>query len=341
MSGPRSTSTIRSTSRSPKVSSRAPRAPEGNRDPASRAAELTLASVLRISPRTLPGRAALKTAIATRRRLVRHGDPLVRYRMGEYELLLPLSHELPIYRKDHPEYESALGRLAALAREKYANLTVVDVGANVGDTAAVIRDGAPRAPVLAVEGHPRFFDLLKRNAAQFDPPLDLNRAIVGPRAARVRAVFEAASGTAQLRFGGGDEVEVQTLSAVLGRHPRFAAPKLLKLDTDGHDWPILRAESDLLARVRPLLFAEYDPHLMSEDDHEVLPLLRAVGYARALVYENTGEYADAIDLADAASVADLRERYAGFGGARYADLALFHAEDLDLAVRAEERERRA
>lgn len=307
----------------------------------SRAAELALASVLRLSPRTLPGRAALKAAIAARRWLVRHGDPLVRYRVGDYELVLPLSHDLPIYRNDHPGYDSALGRLASLASEKYPDLAAVDVGANVGDTAAVIRSGAPGAPVLAIEGHPRFFDLLQRNAAQFDPRLDLERTLVGHRTTRVPAVFRKRAGTAQLRIGRGHEVEVETLSAVLGRHPRYAAAKLLKVDTDGYDWAILRAESDLLARLRPVVHLEYDPHLMSEDDHEVLPVLRAVGYARALVYENTGEYAYAIDLADAAALVELRRRYTGFGGARYADLAVFHDEDADLAVRAEQRELRA
>jgi FkbM family methyltransferase len=297
--------------------------------------------VLRLSPRTLPGRAALKAAIAARRWLVSHGDPLVRHRMGDYELLLPLSHDLPFYRKDHPEYESALGRLASLASEKYPDLAAVDVGANVGDTAAAIRSGAPGAALLAIEGHPRFFDLLERNAAQFDPPLDLERTLVGQETTRVQAVFRKRAGTAQLRIGRGHEVAVETLSAVLERHPRYAAAKLLKLDTDGPDWSILRAERDLLARVHPVVHVEYDPHVMSEDDHEVLPALAAVGYGRALVYENTGEYADAIDLADAAALAELRRRYTGFGGARYADLALFHAEDRDLAVRAEQRERRA
>jgi FkbM family methyltransferase len=307
----------------------------------SRHAEAVLASVLRLSPRTLPGRAALKAAIAARTGLIRLGDPLVRHRIGDVDLLLPLSHELPLYRHDHPQYDAPLGRLAALAVEKYPDLAAVDVGANVGDTAAVMRGGAPSMPILCIEGVPRFFELLEWNARRFHPPLDLEQAFVWPRPGRIRAVVEASAGTAHVRAGVGDEIVVQTLSGVLERHPRYAAAKLLKLDTDGHDAAILRAECDLLDGTQPVVFFEYDPHVMAEDDHDVLAVLRDVGYTRALVYENTGVYAGALSLADATALADLRRRYTGFAGARYADLAVFHDADTDLAERAERAEPRA
>jgi hypothetical protein len=41
--------------------------------------------------------------LEVRRRLLRLGDPELRYQVGRAELAMPLSHQLPYYRADHPE----------------------------------------------------------------------------------------------------------------------------------------------------------------------------------------------------------------------------------------------
>lgn len=47
-----------------------------------------------------------------RRALVALGDPVVESRVGELEIRLPISHDLPIIRRAHPLYDTALSRLA-------------------------------------------------------------------------------------------------------------------------------------------------------------------------------------------------------------------------------------
>ena len=56
----------------------------------------------------------------------------------------------------------ALGRLVTLAYGTYPDLAVIDVGANVGDTAAVIKAGAD-VPVFCIEGDPQIYPILQRN----------------------------------------------------------------------------------------------------------------------------------------------------------------------------------
>jgi FkbM family methyltransferase len=266
-------------------------------------AEQALRGILEGSPETLVGRAKLKAAIEARALLLRRGDPLVRYRIGEIELQLPLSHELPFYRKDHPQYALNVGRIAA-----ETGGPVVDIGANVGDTAAIIRNVCD-VPILCVEGDDRFFEILSRNAARFDPPIELEHAFVR---APARATVERARGTARLAAGNA-AVPTKTLGEILEDHPTFAAPALVKIDTDGWDVPIILAELRLLARLRPVLFFEYDPHLGAEP--VVFERLREIGYRRAVVYENTGELAQTTEL-----TADIHAAYVGHGGARYADI---------------------
>jgi FkbM family methyltransferase len=267
-------------------------------------AEYVVRSILAASPQTLGGRARLKALIALRRLLVRVRDPLYRWPVGDADLLLPLSHPLPFYRHDHPLYDSAIGAIAA-----EAGGPVVDIGANVGDTAAEIRSHT-NAPILCVEGDDRFFTILARNAPQLEP-VELEHAFVeAPLHGRV----ERGAGTTRV-VEGESELRGKPLNQILAEHPDFARPALVKLDTDGMDVPIILANLDFLARVKPVLFFEYDPHLGATP--EVFDRLHDIGYGRMDVYENTGEYVRTVDLPG-----DIHDEYVGHGGARYADVCV-------------------
>lgn len=277
---------------------------------ASRTARRLVEGILAASPQTLSGRARLKALIALRRTLVRVWDPLLGWPVGAAELLLPLSHELPFYRHDHPLYDRAIGAIAATAGGP-----VVDVGANVGDTAAEIRSQSD-VPILCVEGDDRFFTILKRNAQQLEP-VELEHAFVE---APARGRVERGGGTARI-VAGERELRAKPLARILEEHPTFAEPALVKLDTDGMDVPIVLANLELFARARPVLFFEYDPHLGATPD--VFDRLLEIGYARMHVYENTGERAETVDLPGS-----IHARYTGHGGARYADVCVFTDEEL-------------
>ena len=274
-------------------------------------AQRALDGILAASPRTFAGRVRLKAAIEARKLLLRVSDPIVRYRLGSTELLLPLSHELPFYRSDHPLYGDAVGRIAA-----QLDGPVVDIGANVGDTAAIVRAHSD-APVLCVEGDDVVFALLARNADRLGD-VELEHAFVE---ASTAGGVERARGTARVVAGSGT-LRAKPLARILGEHSRFSRPALLKLDTDGMDVPILLANLKLLQRVRPTLFFEYDPHLGARP--EVFARLGEIGYATALVYENTGEFRETIALSDASSLAELHRTYTGHGGVRYVDVCVLH-----------------
>jgi hypothetical protein len=80
------------------------------------------------------------------------------------------------------------------------------------------------------------------------------------------------------------------------------------------------ASADVLTRVRPALFFEYDPYYGARP--EIFDYLREFGYERMVVYENTGL------LARAGPVDSWpHDEYAGEGGARYADVFTYHRED--------------
>jgi FkbM family methyltransferase len=306
-----------------------------------------------------------RRALGYARRVLAGADPLVRYRLCGFELELPASHDLPYFLRDLPDYSMNVGRIARTAAEKYPGLPFIDIGANVGDTAAIVR-GQISCPILCVEGNDRFFAILARNAAVLGADIALEKAFVGDRTGHARGEVRSHAGTARIvqspdpgldpawgiegHAAGG--VELQRLSAILARHERFARAKMIKIDTDGFDLAIIESELDWLAAARPLLFFEYDPYFFRAQTPRILPTangvapldvflrLRAAGYRHAMIYENVGDYLMTVRLDERAQLEDLHAYFSGREGVRYADICLLSEADEDLCalIRARELE---
>jgi FkbM family methyltransferase len=257
-------------------------------------------------------------------------DPLVCFRLGKLSLALPLSHQLPLYRRAIPQYSSNLGRVAVLAKQKYPGLTMIDVGANIGDSVAMVRACAS-FPILCVEGEAQFFKLLKANTSGL-PNIELENAFLGAAGDRVKAVH-VARGTAWIELGpASDGIPTHTLAEAISRHPSFNAVKFLKLDAEGFDCRIISCESQFLVQNRPVLFFEYHPPLASAAGYDPFPVfgrLRELGYSVVMIYENTGRYLLTLELDRSSALEDLHHYFAEQGG--FCDIAAFHAEDSDIA----------
>lgn len=282
-----------------------------------------------------------RLAVLLRKIVVAAGDPLLRFRIGRFDVLLPLSHRLPDYKRIFPLYDTALGRLAALVQAKYEGAAMVDVGANVGDTAAVIRSEVA-APLLCIEGDERFFALLEQNALGLGPNIFLERAFVGGTPAVVRSSLKSQWGTARLVESCSGQVELSSLEQVLSRHPGLPRPSLVKIDTDGFDCLIVQGGVRLWRELKPVLFFEYDPAFYPGwDPFPMWDALSAADYDQAIVLDNTGSYQLSADLRDRVALEDLHLRYSGWNHQRYADLAVFHARDRDIAGMFRDSELRA
>jgi FkbM family methyltransferase len=257
-------------------------------------------------------------------------DPLVSFSLGPFRLKLPLSHELPFYRRSHLTYAINLGRISRAVSRKYPELTVIDVGANVGDSAAILCNyGASR--ILCVEGESDFFKLLAENTRHLCD-LELEQTFVGAHGDHIASIHSHA-GNAEVRLGSAPgTAKLCTLSDVIARHPRFSAAKLLKLDAEGFDCRIIAAEHELLRRTRPVLFFEYYPTCCADAGGAAFPVfsqLAALGYSNLLIYQNQGRYSKALEIGQINALMDLHEFLVKVGG--YCDIVAFHAEDSDLA----------
>lgn len=269
-------------------------------------------------------------------------DPIVATCIGKSRLRLPLSHELPLYKRKFPDYALNLGRVALHVRHKYQSMTMIDVGANVGDSLAVTRTLSDH-PVLCIEGEHRFFQFLVENTRHM-PDVEVEHTFVGAAGDHIRAV-RSERGNAQVLLGPSPGPRnIATLSETLARHPRFAAAKFVKLDAEGFDCRIIRAELPLLRRNRPVLFFEYYPHachLTGQEPLSTFSVLSQAGYSTLLIYQNVGRYFMTLALDQVHALKDLHCFLEDLQG--FCDVVAFHEDDNDIVVsiRAEEYANRA
>lgn len=245
------------------------------------------------------------------------------------------------YKRAYQLYDSALGDIARAVRAKYSNLHAIDIGANVGDTAALIRRYS-EIPVLCIEGDPLLFPILTENAAILGPGVTIERSFVGLDGQAVDPGLIGDLGrTASLVAATKDEgtIKLRSLQSILKDHPAFRSAKLLKTDTEGYDFDILQQSSEFIRNSKPVIFFEYDPHFRPTEPKAGLAIIRMLidtGYSDFVYYDNFGNFLVHVKAAQLSVLSDLHNYLASnraFGIAvYYFDVCAFHHEDADLAI---------
>ncbi|HLI22615.1 MAG TPA: FkbM family methyltransferase [Stellaceae bacterium] len=231
------------------------------------------------------------------------------YSIGRHRLILPPDHLLDEYQAHYRLYDRVLGDIAQIVWHKYPGASAIDIGANIGDSAALIcRD--QDFPVLCIEGSPRYLGYLRRNLERLPATIEIAPVLVGGNAAAVpKAGLQEKLGTARITSASAttdETIEMRPLADILAAHSKFSQPRLIKSDTDGSDFEILASSIDVLRAVRPVLFFEYDPKFRI-DGFEMglatLAKLHEIGYSCFLVYDNFGNCLEIV-------TGDPRERFA-------------------------------
>src|ERR1700750_901372 len=92
---------------------------------------------------------------------IREREAAVTIQVGRYSIQIPSQSPLSAW---YSHQAAELGRLTTLVKKKFSFLAVVDIGANVGDTACIIKT-AEEVPILCIEGDEYIFGFLQRNMA--------------------------------------------------------------------------------------------------------------------------------------------------------------------------------
>jgi hypothetical protein len=133
----------------------------------------------------------------------------------------------------------------------------------------------------------------------------------------------------------GELKNIITLDELLNeKYPSFHAD-IMKVDTDGFDFKVIRGADNVIKKDRPAIFFEWDGALLKEQGENLISIfdyLNNQGYKRALVYDNFGEALTIVNTDDTINLT-LLMNYTFESNKRiyYYDVLLFH-EDSDLKL---------
>ncbi|MCW2494345.1 FkbM family methyltransferase [Jatrophihabitans sp.] len=255
----------------------------------------------------------------------------VRKHVQGVDLYLPWSHLLPDYAKSRASYGQNLVELAAgLAKDLDGRLKVLDIGANIGDSALQIskRTGAE---VLCVEGDPYWAEYLHKNV-DGNPLVHVAEFLLTPaegewdNSSPVRV-----GGTTKFVQDAGGAMPRLSVAKLRELHPEFEQLRLVKSDTDGFDATLVPAVAESWRDAGPVLFFEFDPILTREADKRDPNLmwqrLIDLGYTHLAIWDNGGDPLGQLPIDQAAIQAKtLEPRPVGLGY-YFWDVAACRADD--------------
>lgn len=221
----------------------------------------------------------------------------MKYKIRNRMAVLPDDHLLPAYQREHPTYDMMFDAIYAAIGAYAPDRYFVDVGANVGDTAIVMRHNAEN-PILCIEGYSRFLLYLRENVEGLSD-IRIAPSFVGIDELDGPVGFLSHGGTGRLVVGSRPDAEATSapttvpLKSILEAEGALRSGiALFKTDTDGMDAFILR-EFLKLDRRDAALFFECDVRQTILEERgqtawrAVFGTLRDRGYS-LLIFDNYG-----------------------------------------------------
>ena len=266
------------------------------------------------------------------------------YKVARHNLFFPHNHKLEQDQNTWKLYDRILGIIVKYVFLKYPDTTAIDIGANVGDTAALIQEFQP-IPTLCIEGNPEYFSFLERNA-QIIGNIEIAYCFIGEDGETVdlEKIFSQ-NGTTSISNALGKSGEnisiMQSLASVIEEFSPFKNSKVLKIDTDGLDLEIIRMSKDVIGNLKPVVYFEYDisfnfKNNSLHDAINILNFLGDLGYRRFMIFDNFGNHISSLCDYDQEHFFDLTNYLfsnlykSGQPAVYYFDICAFHAEDIDI-----------
>ncbi|MDS1031039.1 FkbM family methyltransferase [Porphyromonadaceae sp. NP-X] len=217
------------------------------------------------------------------------------YLVGNYKINLPIDHPLKSYQNKYKNYDKKIGSIITHLEKNERNGIIIDIGANIGDTAALLRTYSS-SDIWCVEGEEYFLKYLKLNA-KIIPNLKIIEAFVSGHDNKSNLKIIRKNGTAQLIEANDTTNKMKFISLneifkIINLDNKKI--NLIKIDTDGFDLDILFENLELIEKYKPSLFFEYNInyyHNGFKYSLEVMNSLENIGY-KFIVYDNFGNLMD-------------------------------------------------
>lgn len=227
-----------------------------------------------------------------------HLESSLVYRYKDFSIQLPTDHMLPVYQKQHPKYDRFLPHLAKYLQP---SATVIDVGANVGDTLAGMVEQNSTVSFVCIEPDDLFYQLLEKNIqhiklSKTNLKVQTIKALVGNNISGVS--LEGQGGTkhavinkeGRLKSQSLDKLLTEIVSLVDGKYHNQNI-RIIKTDVDGFDYDVLNSSKQIIKKYKPIIFFEcqYNFSYQKEGYEKLFDTLELQGYSDWTIFDNFGE----------------------------------------------------
>lgn len=216
-------------------------------------------------------------------------DTPVISRINKQFFLCPINHQLKFHQRNYPLYDRQLYKLCLFLQKKGNNLSIIDVGANIGDT--VLNIGNKKAYYLCIEGNPNFAQYIKYNLRHYNYSLEC--VYLSDSEDDIPFGIEMSNGTSHLVKA--PESKKNTPLITLDRllELKYSEQKfdLIKIDTDGFDFKIIRGSIGYIKKWHPLLYFEWDKKYCLEQNENpvsIFSVLDKLTYSNCILFNNFG-----------------------------------------------------
>ena len=253
------------------------------------------------------------------------GNAIIKTQTNGQKFYCNFSHRLPFYQKEFPLYDKQLSKLCHhLHKELKRTINIVDVGANVGDT--VLNIGLKDAFYLCIEGNESFAKLIQYNLKhRYNYSLETCYLTDNPAEKSYRP--KTTNGTNRLVHSDNNSCDegvfTQTLDQLIDAKYKNLNFDLIKIDTDGFDFKVIRGAKKCLERWQPLLFFEWDKAYCKEQGENpllIFPILDDLGYSDCILFDNFGNPFALVPINDLKKLGDYIEKTIGAGLPYYYDV---------------------
>jgi FkbM family methyltransferase len=216
---------------------------------------------------------------------------------------MPAEHPLPEVLHSFPQYNRPLAMaIKAIASSSSGNpdLTVIDVGANIGETVAVIEQLVPDVSYLCIEADEDIARICRFNHRD-NPRVQTEQCYIGENAGSLVRLQDDGRANPTTKLIDQANFDESSRYGRLVRLDTVAGPfvdahnglSLIKVDTEGYDFSVLRSGATLIEHYRPALYFEWFPDLLADLQEQVwsgFDFLEGLEYRHFVFFSSQGDY---------------------------------------------------
>ena len=206
--------------------------------------------------------------------------------VDKYKIVLPPEHLLSLYNNNniatYRDYDNFLPNFIKYRK----NLTIIDIGANVGDTLVRMLSANKNHKYYCIEADNFFFKYLKKNTDEIinnDPEINISiiKELVGNE---ISGYFQIRRGTTGSIIDkpsqNNQKINSKKLDDIIYEN-KIENVSLIKVDTDGFDVSVLSSGYETIKNYKPFLFFEY----MKKDNNHLNEYLKFINHLQKLNYK--------------------------------------------------------